>query len=155
MLFAVSSVFVCDSEEFVEKNVIDAWFDEKLGRRRGGRVYGTNLFEGLPGIYWVNLFGPAYLHFFGQEKLRTLGAEMVQEAGPDCLLIRTSDSPFDWNSAETVRTQADVVEKLGKGAFFDLRNPDRMHPAPKFERETTLGGKMRGRQRGASLQGVL
>jgi hypothetical protein len=136
--------FVCDSEEFVEKNVIDAWFDEKLGRRRGGRVQGTNLFEGLPGIYWVNLFGPAYLDFFGQEKLRTLGAEMVQEVEPDCLLIRTSDSPFDWNSAETVRTQVEVVEKLGTGAFFDLRNPDGSHPAPKFEKETTRGGKIGG-----------
>ncbi len=123
---------LCSREEYWSKNVTDAWIGP-TGRPEGGRAHGTDRKRHLPGIYWANFFGPAYVAFFGVERLRSAPAFEVRRNSRFWVLL-TAASPFTWESPETAQREMKLREHLGTDAFFLLEHPNRTTRAPTFAR---------------------
>ncbi len=123
---------VCYREEYWSKNVIDSWTG-RSGRPEGGRAQGTDRKQHLPGIYWANFFGPAYRAFFGEDRLESAPA-FAKRRGQRSWVLLTSETPDEWDAAETVRREASIREHLGSDAFFLLGEPKRFTRAPTFVR---------------------
>jgi hypothetical protein len=81
---------------------------------------GTNLFEGLPGIYWGTYFGPFYVNWFGREKFDDLTVVMRKNLPGGGIFFTTADTPFEWDAPETRARQEAIKHRLGKDAFFDI-----------------------------------
>lgn len=122
---------LCTREEYGVKNMTDSWIGTD-GRREGGRAHGTDRRKHLPGIYWANIFGPAYADFFGEEKLTSAPAYSIERRGHSWVMLITA-SPHEWSTTSS-QQRADAVRRhLGADAFFDLQEPDRPTRAPRFE----------------------
>ncbi len=58
---------------------------------------------GLPGVYWVNVYGPPFVRIIGVTKLTASRAFDVQEIGPEIVYIRVSrefSGPLEESSSE-------------------------------------------------------
>jgi hypothetical protein len=117
-------------EEYWTKNVTDYWIGS-TGQLEGGKAHGTDLNKHVPGIYWANYFGPAYIEFFGEERLRSAPAAEIRQAQRSCILV-TAPSPFLWASKEVKEREQRIRGHLGAEAFFLLDDPDRLTRAPRF-----------------------
>ncbi|MDA8233951.1 MAG: hypothetical protein M0Z31_03930 [Clostridia bacterium] len=81
---------------------------------------GTKLNEGIPGIYWGNYFNKFYVDWLGREKFETLPC-IRKEYFPDgSVFFTTAEYPWDWDTEECRKLQRQVMEHLGKEAFFDM-----------------------------------
>lgn len=136
--------FACDSHEYITKNMTGWWAHPETGRWQGGGHHGYDRTRHLPGIYWANFFGPAYIRFFSEDRLQTAPAyakERVDEMG---WLLLTAESPGSWERPDVRTAQDRLVKHLGTDAFFDLADPDRPTVAPPFELFTSPGGHRGG-----------
>lgn len=122
---------LCDREEYWSKNVTGAWTG-RLGSSEGGRAHGTDRRKHLPGLYWANLFGPAYIDFFGTERLASAPAHTIRRGERSWVLL-SSATPCAWRQPETVLCETKMREHLGSDAFFQLEKPDRPTRAPTFD----------------------
>lgn len=87
---------------------------------------GDNPEQGIPGLYWLNFFGPVYVDYFGKTKLAALSdhAEVVfLDDGAVCL--RFGRLPDESHAAATLDHQRAVIRILGQAAFFDRHYPQR------------------------------
>ena len=95
---------------------------------------GTNPAEGVPGLYWMNLFGPTYTGWLGRERLRL--APGTHESLPDgSEFIRFGEAPEMCPSPEILRQQRAVRVALGEEKFFDIEHPDRRVQSPFIPKE--------------------
>jgi hypothetical protein len=90
----------------------------------------------VPGLYWITLFGPRYVSWFGTERFTALDAtvETLSDGGR---LVQFGESPDDACREETLRRKRAAIEVLGDDAFFDLTRPDRVLRTPYVIRRTT------------------
>jgi hypothetical protein len=126
--------FVASDDEYFAKNVTGWWTNPTTGKPQGGSARAPDRTRHLPGVYWATLFGPAYETLFSESKLHAAPA-LHRERLPDGgWLILTAPSPDDWNVEPARQLQHDVIEHLGRDAFFE----------PPFDRVRTIGGMLGG-----------
>ena len=90
---------------------------------------GTDPAMGVPGIYWMNLFGPTYAAWLGKEKLER--ATGIHESLPEgSLFVQFGGVPETCSSPEIVRQQRDVIAALGEEKFFNIDDPERYIQTP-------------------------
>ena len=102
-----------------------------------GKVIGQKLVGGTPewglvDIYWMNLFGPPYVEFFGEEKLLTAPCYRRERLPDGGFLILTSPSPLLHDKPETKKLETALKDHLNNDAFFDRSNPEKKLRAPRF-----------------------
>jgi hypothetical protein len=87
--------------------------------------------QGIPGLYWMNVFGPLYVDYFGRDKL-TAVADLANVTFLDdgAVFVRFGRRPEESESAATLELQRAVIRTLGDAAFFDLRHPHRTLTVP-------------------------
>ena len=110
-------------EEFKAKNMID---DET-----GVEAIGVQLWQSLPGLYWLNYFGTPYVKLMGRDRLLSAPAYEVAEVNGGILLAldATADA---WQSLDYRRRERDVIEHLGRQFFFSRHDPEYQTVAPEF-----------------------
>lgn len=97
-----------------------AW---KSASARGGYFFlVTGVLEHwLPDIFWGTVFGPAYVRFFGKDRLMSAPAYRVEDLGPEMVYLQLSPSVLDLHtdfaSVQAVRER--VKRHLDNNAFFD------------------------------------
>lgn len=95
--------------------------DARVGRivnqQRLRRVRGYG--EGLIGLYWRNVLGPQFTALFG-DRLRQLPADVAHDLGDGFWLIQTGERPKDETTDEGRRREAEIIDVLGRDAFYDM-----------------------------------
>lgn len=132
--------YCCDREEFVCKNMTGWWRDPQSGRVQGGKASGYDRTRHLPGIYWANLFGPAYESFFGPGRLESAPAYSAERVGAHSWLLLSSATPWEWDTPDATRLTTGLADHLGRDAFFDQGNPEAQTRAPRFQILRSVGG---------------
>lgn len=90
---------------------------------------GTDPEKGVPGLYWMNLFGPTYANWLGREKLQL--AVGIHELLPNgSVFLQFGDALETCSSPEILRQQRDALKVLGEEKFFDIENPARQIQSP-------------------------
>ncbi len=107
---------------------------------------------GLFGVYWANCFGPVYVTFFSEAKLRSAPAYKTETLPDGGYLILTSKSPLDYQSPEVKSMEKALMNHLGENAFFDKRKPDKVMKTP-FGQGTSHSSD--GKTRPKTLPGLL
>jgi hypothetical protein len=100
-----------------------------LDTSQGMRAIGRDVRTALPGIYWLNIFGPPYVDLIGEQRLLDGTAKAATRSG-DHITIRPYRDAEDWQSNEPARHQLKVA--LGAEYFFDRNDPFRRYRAPDF-----------------------
>jgi len=113
----------CTNTEYAAKNMVD---DEE-----GTWAIGADLLDAIPGIYWLNFFGPPYVDLIGRERLLSAPAHEVKTAGAG-VLVALDSSPVAWKNADYRQRERDVVAHLGEQFFFSRFDPERKTIAPDF-----------------------
>ncbi len=111
-------------EEYVAKNMAPS-------SGGGRRAIGLDHSKALPGLYWLNFFGPPYVALLGRERLPTAPAYRVAPAGAG-IVLQLAEEPQAWASAAYREREGAVLAHLGPAYFFDRRDPDRPTVAPAF-----------------------
>ena len=104
-LFSVNYLYVWDRLEQ------DGIFSTRAG-----------LSAGLKDIYWINIFGRAYVDMIGRDTMLQCSAYEIREIGQDLILMRTSDAPPDTHCPEHARLLTKIRSELG-ARFFTKQIP--------------------------------
>jgi hypothetical protein len=103
-------------------------------RRNGSEVQqyiGDDPEQGIPGLYWMNFFGPMYVNWFGEEKIATLASHVDTVTLPGgALFLRFGELPDSMTHEIVLEQQRTVMRILGENAFFDIRRPERSLEVP-------------------------
>jgi hypothetical protein len=113
----------CLSEEFDAKNLV---------MDSGCYAIGVQIQVAIPGMYWLNYYGPAYLEFIGRERWLSMPAPVV-ESHPKGVLISLGESPYAWKTPEYQQTERAAIAHIGTQYFFSRHDPDRKTVAPEFQ----------------------
>lgn len=108
----------------------DGEFDDK-NRDERGHVVGVDLSRCLPGLYWLNHFGPAYCEAIGRERLLSTPAVWIKET-TNGVVVALGNSPNDWNATDYRDRCRAAEQHLGKKWFFNKDDPNRKLVTPKF-----------------------
>lgn len=76
------------------------------------------LLSGLKSLYWINQFGPAYIELFGRHILLNAPATSIVEEPDSVELTLSPRPPVDSSYAEFAQRRNDVIEYLGRDAFW-------------------------------------
>lgn len=108
------------------------------------RFEGDNLEKCLPGIFWINIFGGAYVDWFGKQKLVTTPCFRHEELPDGSHYIQTAEDVMYYRDPAGVESDNRILQHLGPDAFYDIKLPDKICRVPDFG---NLGGKSeQGRQ---------
>jgi hypothetical protein len=86
--------------------------------------------KGLPGLYWMNLFGPLYVQWFGADRFKRAPATTVEEYPDGTVFLQFGESAESCESAEVLQRQLETREVLGDSAFFDIARMNRPLATP-------------------------
>ena len=87
--------------------------------------------HGIPGLYWINFFGPMYVEYFGRERLATLANHAETFFSPDgAMCLRFGGRPEESLEPRALDQQQVAIRILGETAFFDIRQPERVLEVP-------------------------
>ena len=92
------------------------------------RFVGTDPERGIPGLYWLNLFGPKYAAWLGPQIEQVPGALKPIEGGGISLMFGTS--PEKAEMEEVLMHEREAIALLGPEKFFDVRHPERKAVSP-------------------------
>jgi hypothetical protein len=92
---------------------------------------GRDVRKSLPGVFWLNVFGSAYVDLIGAHRLRNAPAATTSVLGNN-VLVAVYAKPEDWSADLAVSHQRQLVEYIGHRYFYDRRHPDRPTVAPDF-----------------------
>lgn len=109
------------SSEYSAKNMIDT--------AQLTRAIGRDFARYLPGLYWLNFFGPTYVELIGRERLLAAPAPEVKELG-DGVFLALGDDPAAWDSERRRALERAVLNAIGDEYFFSRDAPDRPTKAP-------------------------
>lgn len=93
--------------------------DPITGSDLGDRGTRWVLGEGLPGIYWFNIFGPALVEHFGREKLLNIQGVNSFCFGEKCVAVQAYSLPSENDSNWRRSCEDKIVKELGADYFFD------------------------------------
>jgi hypothetical protein len=102
----------------------------KLGPQGG--FGGANLKIALPGVYWINFFGPLYVSWFGEDKFRKLAVGSKERLKDGGWMIITRKNPAAYASKQALQQERTVVTQLGRDAFFERRKLNKKISTPNF-----------------------
>lgn len=91
---------------------------------------GKDLSKCLWGIYWANWFGPAYVDFFGRERLDSAPYFQKERLSDGGYLILTAASPLEYDTPAAQELEQALRGHLGFDAFYDIRTPQRPTRSP-------------------------
>jgi hypothetical protein len=86
-------------------------------------VIGDDPSKGVPGLYWLNLFGPEYSRWLGP-KLKSIPG-MVENLRDESTLVRFCSSPEECESEDVLVRQRESINLLGEHKFFSVDSPTR------------------------------
>jgi len=86
--------------------------------------------KGLPGIFWVNYFGPTFVDFYTRAKLEAAPCYNKKRFADGGYRVLTGPSPLDYAKPETKKMEQDLIEHLGPDTFFDKTLPNRTLRSP-------------------------
>jgi hypothetical protein len=92
------------------------------------RFVGTDPELGVPGLYWLNLFGPKYAAWLGPQLEKVPGVAKPIEGGGISLIFATS--PEEAEMEEVLMHEREAIALLGPEKFFDVRHPERKPASP-------------------------
>jgi hypothetical protein len=112
------------NQEFAAKNMHQG--------EDGTWAIGVQLLDYLPGLYWLNYFGPPYCDLIGRDRILTAPAYEVWPSG-DGVIVSLAESAEEWETPAYQRREQAVIEHLGKPYFFSRDDPKRESLAPDFD----------------------
>lgn len=113
-IYAVVSL----ESDHIEKHSV---FEPETGQALGTRGYKWFSGEGLPGVYWLSIFGEPLVEYFGEEKLLNLEAVNSFNLTNKCIAVQAYSVPNE-NDREWRRSREQAIAKqLGEEYFFDNR----------------------------------
>jgi hypothetical protein len=112
------------TEEYDAKNMVHT--------QTSTSAIGVQFHKYLPGLYWLNYFGPPYCDLMGRDRILTVPAYEVWPSG-DGVIVSLAESAEEWESPAYRRREQDVIEHLGKPYFFSRDDPKRDSLAPDFD----------------------
>src|SRR5580700_8191360 len=93
---------------------------------------GMKLENGVPGLYWLNLFSYGLANWLGLDTFPSQLAESAVLRG-DLWSIAFSDTPEHCRDIDILQKQRAAIEWLGSDRFFDMRSPDRKLNSPDWK----------------------
>jgi hypothetical protein len=93
---------------------------------------GDSLEQCLPGVYWANIFGRLYVKWFGENKFRTLPCYRRDRLSDGSYYVQCSNDLFYYKKTDVVSYEKEIINHLGKDAFFDIREPDKICQVPEY-----------------------
>ena len=117
-------------EEFFEKNMV---FDQA-----GLRAVGTDVLRHLPGVYWLNYFGPPYVRLLGRERLLSTPTAETAARG-EGIEVLVAEEPDMWKAAEYERRVVSIRRYLGEGYFFWKERPSSLDSPVALGRAMSAG----------------
>jgi hypothetical protein len=112
------------SEEYDAKNMVHT--------KTSTYAIGVQFQQYLPGLYWLNYFGPPYCDLMGRDRILTAPAYEVWASG-DGVIVSLAESAEEWETPAYQRREQAVIEHLGKPYFFSRDDPKRESLAPDFD----------------------
>ena len=98
------------------------------GGSTSNKFTGTDPENGVPGIYWFNLFGSTYSTWLGlASQIVPAGIGTLEGGG---MFLQLGAQPEDAESEETLRREQEVINILGPNKFFDINQPGRIPISP-------------------------
>lgn len=92
------------------------------------KFVGTDPEWGVPGLYWLNLFGPRYAAWLGDGLDTVPGTVERLEGGG--VSLRFNALPEDAESPDVLSRESEAIRMIGREKFFDLRQPNRKPISP-------------------------
>jgi len=83
---------------------------------------GDKLEEGLPGIYWGNIFGKIYVDWFGRDKMLTVPCHYREELPDGSFYIQAEEDIFYLQYPFGMEADARIIKHLGAEAFYDIND---------------------------------
>jgi hypothetical protein len=112
-----------DVREFRERNLHQG--DDGTG------AMGRDPRRSLPGLFWLNVFGPRYRRLIGDGRLLQSAALNIECTG-SAILLSTYERPEEWATAEGRLRHREVLEAIGQKYFFNREDPAAETVAPPF-----------------------
>jgi hypothetical protein len=110
----------CHPDEYWAKVMSESPRIEAVGRDFG---------RFLPGLFWLNFFGPRYQELIGEKRLRSAPADRVVGLDHGVILSLAAE-PESWSSSEYALTEGKVRRHLGPAFFFAKSDRQRETVAP-------------------------
>ena len=91
--------------------------------------------QGIPGLYWLTLFGKPYVNLFGRERILSSPDAIIEEPARDLFSIQLSEDirAVATNSDELLQNAQRIKQHLNSNAFFDNElGPDYAYNVPDF-----------------------
>jgi hypothetical protein len=104
-------------------------FNEK--NKNNLSVCGRNMRNHLPGLYWLNIFGPKYRDFIGDNKFNSSETYCSKLVGLS-RVIELYENPEDWPKKIARDTCKSIMQKIGEEYFFNKEKPNAKTIAPEF-----------------------
>jgi hypothetical protein len=109
----------------------DEYWAKVMSERPVIRAAGRDFSRFLPGLFWLNFFGPRYVDFIGRESLLSTPAPVVEQVDAG-VLLGLGDDPARWNSNERRELDTAVLNVLGHDVFYSTDAPGRPTRAPSW-----------------------
>jgi hypothetical protein len=97
-------------------------FDD-TGRAFGSTKLGDDIEHGLPGLYWLTIFGPELLRQFQPSFVAGLPVHKVLNLGNGARGITVRKLPYKPPLPERLSQDRQVIQALGSQYFFDIAEP--------------------------------
>lgn len=123
-------ICACHESEWHDKTYLAR--PTKLPSGRIASSGGMWLEEQLPGVFWLNVFGPIYIEFFGNAKFQSLPTDSIHNLPDGSILFLRGPSPFGAETPALKSISEKVIDHLGRTAFFEKSNIKKPPQAPKF-----------------------
>jgi hypothetical protein len=103
-------------------------------RNRESRIeqyLGDDPRHGIPGLYWMNIFGPLYADWFGTDRIAAASQFAETTYLPDgSVYLRFGDRAEASETAGIRERQRRAIQALADDAFFDIERPGRVLNVP-------------------------
>lgn len=83
----------------------------------------------LPGLFWLNAFGPPYRNLIGDDQLLSAPAPDARLFA-DTVSLSLADRPEQWFTPSYKVIERNVTEHIGSEYFFSKADQNRSHKAP-------------------------
>lgn len=84
----------------------------------------------IPGVYFATIFGKLYVDWFGKDKFETVPCFKKEWLRDGSIYIQCSDDLSYYETPDGRHKADEIIDHLGRGAFFDLNLPNRTCDVP-------------------------
>jgi hypothetical protein len=132
-MFAIEMFKMSESEYGFLTTEEDCKAKNYLVIRNGLTVFreyiGLDPEKGIPGLYWINLFGPRMAQWLGVGQL-AVGDGTVERIATGAVLLQFGESPDASRGLEMAARQQAAIKILGEQKFFHIGQPGRAVQRP-------------------------